>query len=129
MDTSTGSIAFSVAIRSFEFDKKLMQEHFNEKYMESEKFPSATFSGKLQDFDPNTDARQSVIAEGKLTIHGVTRDVKITATLIRPNDTTLQASASFKVKLEDYKIKIPQILWQNIAEEVEITVTVTYHPK
>jgi polyisoprenoid-binding protein YceI len=129
LNTSTTDIAFVVPIREFQFEKKLMQEHFNEKYMESEKYPKATFSGKLDGF-VNTDAAgvQQVKASGKLVIHGVTKEVEILGTL----ETTTQhilIRSKFIVRLEDHNIKIPQLMWQNIAEQVEVSVEFTYKPQ
>jgi hypothetical protein len=122
----TSDVAFSIPIKDFEFDKSLMKEHFNEKYMDTEKYPKATFQGKFSGFGSGTGA-QRVQAKGKLTIHGVTREVEIPGTMEWVAG-KINAMAKFKVKLEDYKIKIPQLLWQNIAEEVEVTVEFTYKP-
>jgi polyisoprenoid-binding protein YceI len=105
-----------------------MQEHFNEKYLESEKYPKATFSGKLDGFvSTGAPGIQQVKAKGKLAIHGVTKEVEISGTV----ETTTQhilIKSKFIVRLEDYKIKIPQLMWQNIAEQVEVSVEFTYKP-
>ena len=104
-----------------------MQVHFNEKYMESEKFPRSTFKGKIEGLDPSNTTLQQVKAVGQLSIHGVTRDVNIPGTLqIEGNTVTLRAK--FMVKLVDYNIKVPQIVWQNIAQEVEVSVDFFYRP-
>ena len=124
-NSATGDIAFSIPIREFQFEKALMQEHFNEKYMESEKFPKATFQGKIVGFDAAASGTQAVRAQGKFTVHGVVRDVEIPGTIEGVSD-ELRVKALFKVKLEDHKITRPQILWQNIAEEVEVTVEFTF---
>jgi polyisoprenoid-binding protein YceI len=124
-NTVTGDIAFSVPINQFEFKKKLMQEHFNDKYMESDKYPRATFSGKVTGFDPERTSAQQVTARGKLTIHGITREVVIPGTVERHAE-RLRIFTRFMVKLEDYQVKIPRLMWQNIAEEVEVTVDVEY---
>lgn len=123
----TGAVAFSVPIREFQFEKKLMQEHFNEKYMESDKYPKATFAGKIVGLDNDKTEVQQVTAKGKLTIHGVTREVEITGTAQTGDKIVLKSN--FKVKLADYKIKIPQVVFQNIAEELEVTVDITYKPQ
>lgn len=125
-DSKTGDIAFSVRIQDFEFDKSLMKEHFNEKYMESEKFPKATFKGKLVDFVSSSN-NQDVVAEGELNIHGVTKNVKIPGTVKQSND-LLHMHSVFKIKLEDHDVKIPSILFQNIAEVVEVTVDFEFKP-
>ena len=127
IDLSKGEFAFSVPIKEFEFAKSLMKEHFNEKYMETEKFPKATFLGSLQNFNSNA-ADQQVNAIGKLTIHGVTKNVEIPATIKKSGD-TYQVDAKFMVRLADYKIEIPQLLFQNIAEVVEVTVDFNFGPK
>ena len=129
MNISTTDIAFVVPIREFQYEKKLMQEHFNEKYMESEKYPKATFSGKLDGFvSTGAPGLQEVKAKGKLVIHGVTKEVEISGTI----ETTTQhilIKSKFIVRLEDYNIKIPQLMWQNIAEQVEVSVEFTYKPQ
>ncbi len=128
-DLSSSTVAFSISIKDFVFDKKLMQEHFNEKYMESEKYPKATFQGKIEGFDAATKGPQNVKAIGKMTMHGVTKDVELTGTMEATTETTLSIASTFIVKLEDYKIKIPQVLWQNIAEEIEVKVDFTLTKK
>ncbi len=128
MNVQTLDIAFSVPIREFQFEKKLMQEHFNEKYLESEKFPKSTFTGKMVGFNSAAKGIQQVKAQGKLSIHGVTTAVEISGTAEVQSDKIILKS-KFIVKLADYKIKIPQLMWQNIAEQVEVTVDFTYKPQ
>ena len=128
LNTESMDIVFSVPIREFQFDKKLMQQHFNDKYMESEKYPKATFSGKVEGFNPSAKGATQAKAKGKLTIHGVTKEVEIPGTL-EMNGNQILLKSKFMVKLEDYKIKIPQLMWQNIAEQVEVSVDITYKPQ
>ena len=128
INAETGDIAFSIPIKEFKFAKSLMQEHFNEKYMESEKYPKSTFQGKLSGFDLKASGVQTVKATGKLTIHGVTKDVEIPGT-IEVKENKLYAKSKFMVKVADYKVEIPQLVFQNIAEEVEVTVDFTYRPQ
>ncbi|MEO7990965.1 MAG: YceI family protein [Chryseolinea sp.] len=120
-NASTGDIAFSISIKEFQFAKSLMQEHFNEKYMESDKYPKSTFQGTVTGFDLNSNQIQQAVAKGKLTIHGQTKDVEVPGTIEKQGDRLL-FKAKFIAKLEDYKIAIPQLMWQNIAEQVEVTV-------
>ena len=127
-NSATGEIVFSIPISEFQFAKSLMQEHFNEKYMESDKYPKSTFQGTVQGFDMNSKEIQSAKATGKLTIHGVTKDVEIPGTIEKQND-KLQFKSKFIVKLADYKIEIPQLLWQNIAEQVEVTAEFLFKPQ
>ena len=127
-DTVTSEIVFSVPTVGFEFEKSLMKEHFNEKYMETEKFPRSLFKGKISGFDPSREGRQEVRAVGQLTIHGVTRDVEIPG-LITKNGAYFDIHATSQIKLADYDIAIPQMLWQNIAEQVEVTMDFTLKPR
>jgi polyisoprenoid-binding protein YceI len=125
---STGEVVFSIPISDFEFDKESMKEHFNEKYMETEKFPKAIFQGKFLNVKSDQVGEQVVKASGKLTIHGVTKEVTFPGTLnIKSNQ--IIAKSKFTIRLEDYNIKIPQLVWQNIAEEVEVTVEFYYKPQ
>jgi len=127
-NSSTADIAFSVPIQEFQFAKSLMQEHFNEKYMESDKYPKSTFQGKVGDFNATATGVQNVRASGKLTIHGVTNNIDVPGTIEKEGEKFLMKS-KFKVKLQDYKIAIPQLLWQNIAEEVEVTLEFAFKPQ
>jgi hypothetical protein len=127
-NSATNDIAFSIPIKEFQFAKSLMQEHFNEKYMESDKYPKATFQGKVSGYDGQATGVQKAKATGKLTIHGVARDVEIPGTIEKQGDKLIMKS-KFKVKLEDHKIEIPTLVFQNIAEVVEVTVDFTYKPQ
>jgi YceI-like domain len=122
---ATGEIVFSIPIKDFQFEKALMKEHFNEKYMETEKFSKSTFQGKIIDFQPDMVGEQKVRAQGKLTIHGETKNIDIAGT-IEKQGSKLVMKSKFFVVLEDYKIMRPQLLWQNIAEQVEVTLEFTY---
>jgi hypothetical protein len=127
-NSATNDIAFSIPIKDFEFAKSLMKEHFNEKYMETEKYPKSTYQGKVSGYDANATGVQNVKSTGKLTIHGVTKDVEIPGTIEKQGDKLVMKS-KFIVKLEDYNIAIPQLLWQNIAEQVEVTADFTFKPQ
>jgi hypothetical protein len=124
-NTATGELVFIVPIKDFKFQKSLMREHFNEKYMETDRFPKSTFQGKIIGFSPTATGEQKVKAVGKLTLHGVTKEIDVPGTVDITNDRAFMKSR-FKVKLKDYSIKIPTIVWQNIAEEVEIKIDFTY---
>lgn len=126
IDLSSGDIVFSVPIKSFKFRKSLMQQHFNENYMESEEYPKANFKGKLKNYQQAPGIYQAS-AVGEMTIHGQTRKVEIPGDLII-DDKSAEIKAVFLVSLQDYKIKIPKILFSNIAEEVEVTVFFKYRP-
>lgn len=120
--SSSGAVAVIVSIKSFEFDKSLMQTHFNENYMESDKFPKSTFDGKITnmaDVKLNTNGTYSVTVAGKLTIHGVTKEVSEKGT-VEVSGTNITIKAKFKVKLPDYNIKNDKT--NNISNEIEVTV-------
>jgi polyisoprenoid-binding protein YceI len=130
LDIATGGIVFQVLIKSFHFDKALMEEHFNENYMESEKFPKSTFNGKitnLSEIDFSKNGTYDVNVEGDLTIHGVTNKVTAKGTLEVRSD-GISASSRFTLVPEDYKIEIPGLVRNNIAKSMEITVTMKYEP-
>jgi len=124
IDAATGNVAFQIPVKSFHFENALMQEHFNENYMESDKFPTATFKGKIT--NPGSvsfgkDGTYNVTAAGQLTIHGVTHDVSSPGIItIKAGQVT--AYSKFKVKTADYGIKIPGIAAGKVAESIEITV-------
>ena len=124
----TGDIAFSVPIKEYQFKKTLMQEHFNEKYMESEKYPKSTFQGKITGFNPQTKGIQQVSTLGRLTIHGVTKEVNVKGTIEKLAD-KLNMKSTFIVKLEDYNIEVPSLLRNNIAEQVEVTIDFVFKPQ
>lgn len=124
LDSKAGALDFVVQIKSFVFDKQLMQEHFNENYMESDKFPKATFKGAISNLSSvsfEKDGDYPVTVVGKLTIHGVTKDVKQNGT-ISIKGGKLSMSASFAVLLSDYNIQIPGAVKDKIAKEVRIIV-------
>jgi hypothetical protein len=126
-NAGSGDLVYIVKIKDFKFAKSLMREHFNEKYMETEKFPKSTFQGKLVGFKPGSSGEQKVKAVGTLNIHGVTKNVEIPGTLEFAGGRAVMKS-KFTVKLADYSIRIPQLVWQNIAEEIEVRVEFTYKP-
>lgn len=127
LDAGTGDVACSIPVKDFVFEKSLMQEHFNEKYMETEKYPKASFQGKVKGFVLSSAGPQSVTAVGKLTVHGVTRDVEVPGTLEVKGD-RIVLQAKFMITLEDYNVKRPQVLWKNIAEAVEVMLDFTLKP-
>ena len=127
LDITTGDLVFKVLIKSFEFKNALMQEHFNENYLESSKFPNSTFKGKVTNlseinFAKNGTYKTSV--EGDLMIHGVTQKIKQSG-FFEVKDGKIMANAKFTIALKDYDIKIPNAVITSVAETVEITVNVT----
>lgn len=128
MDIESGAIQFAVLIKGFEFEKALMQEHFNENYMESSKFPKSTFSGKVKnisEIDFNQDGEYPVLVSGNLSIHGVSREIE-TKGIIQIIEGKISAHANFDIAVADYDIKIPNLVKDNIAKIVRIAVALDY---
>ena len=122
-------IAFVIQNISFQFPNKLMQEHFNEKYMESEKFPLSIFKGTVQEnIDLKVSGTYQVTVKGKLNIHGVAQDRTIAGTIV-VNEGSITLESDFKVKNADHKIKIPSLVVTKIAEELDVKVVATLLPK
>lgn len=131
LNSQNGELVFAVLIKSFRFEKALMEEHFNENYMESSKLPKATFSGKivnLSDVNFKKSGKYNVNVEGELTIHGVKRNVSTMGVLEVAGD-KLVANSTFNIKPADYDIKIPSLVADKIAETIEIKVNCQYEPK
>ncbi len=126
IDIESQAVVFVVPITSFEFDKSLMQEHFNENYLESEKYPKAIFKGKLIEWN-GEKGKVLAKAEGEFDLHGVKKNVSMEGE-IDYQDGKIIINSVFMIKLEDYKIKIPKAVFYNIAEEVEVTVKFEYAP-
>lgn len=120
------SFAWSVEVRSFEgFNSPLQREHFNENYLESQKYPRASFTGKIiEKVDFQKDGVYAVRAKGKLSVHGSEQERIIKSSLeVRGNK--LIVRSAFTVPLSDHNISIPKIVHQKIAEEIEVTVEAT----
>jgi hypothetical protein len=126
-NATSGELVYIVKIKDFVFPKALMREHFNEKYMETEKFPKSLFNGKLKGYNPAIKGEQKVTASGKLTMHGITKDIDVPGTLTFDGSKATM-KAKFMIKLTDYNIKIPKLVWQNIAEDVEVRIDFVYKP-
>ena len=124
LDLVTGQLAFALPVKGFVFKRTLMQEHFNESYLESDKYPKATFAGRFVGFDAATLATAGshpTQVEGDLTLHGVTRRIQVPGTLeLRGGQ--LLATAVFPVATADYKIEIPLLVRDNIAKVVSVRV-------
>jgi hypothetical protein len=129
-ELGTGQLAFSLLMRDFQFKNSLMEEHFNENYAESEKYPRARFSGKLLALPTQEQLRsgpQPVQVQGFLTIHNVRRKVRVPGTVqLRGND--LVVTSKFSVATADYRIKIPALVRNNIAKTIDISLILTCQP-
>lgn len=125
-NAKTGEISFQVKIRSFQFRKAKMQEHFNENFMESHKYPDAAFKGKIiENINPMGDGENRITITGILEIHGNKKQREIPA-IIKVEDDNVYLRSRFNVACEDHDIEIPKILWKNIAEVVLVTVNANY---
>ena len=127
IDTANKKIEFSVLIKGFEFEKALMQEHFNEDYLESDKYPKALFKGN---FDEKSlplvlteDKIQNLQVNGYLTMHGVTKPLSVIAIFIVKKQ-VISAATSFKILLSDYKIKVPSLVANNISKEILVKINI-----
>jgi hypothetical protein len=133
LNIETGKIGFKLLIKNFQFANSLMQEHFNENYMESEKYPYSEFSGEILELankklDVSKPDVYEVTVAGELTIHGVKKKIQQKGTLeTQPNK--IIAKAKFPIRVADYNIKIPTIYIKNIAEFVEVTLEMIYLPQ
>lgn len=130
LDQSTGDIAALVLIKSFKFKSPLMEEHFNENYMESDKYPKASFKGKLIGFDAAklSTSKTAYDAEGDLTIHNVTKKVK-TKVFLQKKDNNIIFTGNFDVKPQDFNIDIPSLVKKKISENVSIDMNFNLEPK
>ena len=125
-DQQSGFFVFKVLMKSFEFEKALMQEHFNENYVESNKFPNATFLGKVMNYSEmnfSKDGIYKVDIDGKLTLHGVTKSVQEEGTF-EIKQGKLLGKAKFNILLSDFQVSIPGTVANNISNAVEITVEI-----
>lgn len=123
IDISNGQFAFKIAIQDFIFPNSLMQEHFNESYLDSDKFPFAIFQGTIDSFQSlDLNAKNEVSCSGTLNIHGVSKQVKIISEM-QMIDNKINISSNFVILLKDYKIKVPKIVMYNIAEEIKISIS------
>ena len=130
LDASNGGFAFQVQMRAFHFEKALMEEHFNENYVESEKYPKATFQGSIQDWSDAWKDGEShdVVATGSFDFHGVKKDRDIAGTLTW-NGQGWDIETRFPVALEDHQIKVPAVVKDNIAPVIDVDAKATLDPR
>jgi hypothetical protein len=129
LKTDDGSVAFVVTNVGFRFKKPLMEEHFNENYMESDKYKVSMFKGKMVGLiDFNKDGVYAVAVKGVLNIHGVEKERIINGEII-VKDGAVKIKSKFDIKLKEHKIKIPKLLIKNIAETVQTSVDLEFELK
>jgi len=128
INTKTNALAVFVKVNTLQFENKLQQEHYNEKYMESDKFPKTSFKGKIEGIDDWSKVGEyEVSAKGTLDIHGVAleRTIPVKITITKDG---FSATTKFKVKVEDHKVTVPELVFNKVAEEVEIKINANFIP-
>lgn len=128
LDAQSGELVFKAMMKSFQFEKALMQEHFNENYVESDKFPHSTFKGmivNIKDVDFTKNGKYEVTIEGDLTIKDATRKITEKGTL-EINGDNMKGLSTFNILVADYNIKIPNAVANNIAKSIRIDVDVNF---
>lgn len=130
LDITTGEMVFQALIKSFHFERALMEEHFNENYMESDKIPKSSFKGKITNLSSINFSKNGiydVTVEGDITIHDVTNKISTKGT-IEVVSGGINANSKFNIVPEDYKISIPGVVREKINKNLEVTVTMKYTP-
>lgn len=127
IDAGKGKMAIQILMKSFLFDKALMQEHFNENYVESDKYPKATFKGDILNFDAISETLSQQKVKGMLTMHGVTKEITIDANFTKTADAIL-VDGNFIIEVDDYNIKIPAVVAKNIAKKIKVTFEFNHKP-
>ncbi len=128
INTATKEIVASMKMSAFDFPNKLMQEHFNENYMESSKFPTGVFKGKiLESIDFTKNGTYDVTAKGQLTIHGVTQPRDLIGKLTIENQ-KISLICNFEIKLVDHKIEVPTLVFAKIAEVISVKSKYNFTP-
>lgn len=126
LNAKTGEIASLALMKGFRFKVALMEEHFNENYVESEKYPKATFRGKIDNFDAislNATAKDYTI-KGKLELHGKSKDINVTAK-IRKIDTGIEIISNFFVNASDFDIAIPSVVKSKVSNKISVKLEAT----
>ncbi len=124
VDAKTGAVIFQVPIKSFKFERELMQEHFNENYMESDKFPKAEFRGTMKNIAAinfSKEGTYETTVTGKLTIHGVTNEVAVPGSVVVTGK-GVKLKAKFVIALADYKVKVPNLVADKVAKNATISI-------
>ena len=130
LDIETGDVSFRIPIRGFIFKNGLMQEHFNENYLESDRYPNASFTGNIEGWKDITlsEKLQPVPLKGTMNIHGISKDISESGNILMKGNRVI-GSATFKITVADYEIEIPKILRDNIAKVVDVTVDISLKKK
>jgi polyisoprenoid-binding protein YceI len=130
LNIETGEIVFQLLMKSFKFTLATAEEHFNETYMESDKFPKASFKGlvtNLKDINLKNNGEFKAMVRGDMTIHGVTKPIEQEGT-ITVKDGRITAVSAFKISIDDYGIKVPNLVEDRVAKIVDVKIDVEYLP-
>lgn len=130
LNTTTGALQFSVLLKGFQFPKALMQEHFNDSYVESDRYPSANFKGTITNNSAITYTKNGTYTarvKGLLTLHGVTKPVQ-TSGILTIAGNQMEATANFRILLSDFNIKIPPAVKEKVSNSVSIAVDARLEP-
>ena len=130
LNADTGELAVLALVRGFRFPLALMEEHFNENYIESHQYPKTSFKGSILNFDSNALSNQprTVQLTGELSLHGVTKLISVSATITK-SDEQITLTSSFSVKTSDFGIKIPSLVRKQIDENVQVEVSLPLQRK
>ncbi|MCK4663620.1 MAG: YceI family protein [Bacteroidales bacterium] len=130
INIKTGEMVFSVLMKSFEFELALAEDHFNEDYVESDRFPKSKFKGKILNFnemDLTKNGNYNVEVEGELSLHGKVKTIIKSGTLLVENG-KITGKSEFTIFLDDFDIKVPNMVKDKVAKEIEIKLNLTYEP-
>jgi hypothetical protein len=128
LNTKTQDVQIKIPMTSFVFEKPLMQEHFNENYVESEKYPFAIFKSKINEpVDFTKDGEYTVTVTGILSIHGVDKEYTLPGKLIVKGE-QITISSRFKIKFADHNIIIPALYRGIIPPDTEVKINATLEP-
>ncbi|MFT3933429.1 MAG: YceI family protein [Chitinophagaceae bacterium] len=131
LNLQTGEVGFALLVKGFHFERALMEDHFNENYMESDKMPKASFKGKITNASsivPGKDGSYAVTATGDITVHGITKTITVSGTIVIKNAVP-QLLAKFVIMPKDYGIKIPSLVADKIADRMNVSVDCQYEKK
>ena len=130
LNADTGELAVLALVRGFRFPLALMEEHFNENYIESHQYPKTSFKGSILNFDSNALSNQprTVQLTGELSMHGVTKPISVSATITQ-SDEQITLTSSFSVRTSDFGIKIPSLVRKQIDENVQVEVSLPLQRK
>ena len=130
VDIKSGNLQFAALMKGFAFERALMEEHFNENYVESHKFPKAEFKGTIvnnETINYSKDGTYSVTVKGKLTIHGETKEVETPGKLTVQGG-KINANASFSILLSDYKVSIPGLVADKVSKTAKLIISCSLEP-